>query len=349
MSAGGRMASLDLLRFAAAMSVVVYHYTYRYADQLSPLQSVTRHGYLGVELFFVISGFVILWSARGRSATEFVRARVLRLYPEFWIAVPVSAVAFWLVSGGATVTGVRQVLVNLTMIPQYLGTPYVDGVYWTLGVEIKFYVLVWLLAVLGQLARVERWLSVWVAMLTVVTFVDAGGIMRSVLIFPYGYFFAAGGFFFLVFDSGWTHGRVAALVTCLAGGAWHAVDGMRDFMDPAHITTISRVATVATVTGMFLLFTLSLRGALDGRNLRLTTLVGSLTYPLYLLHNVGKEVLLSSDSPVPGLIAVPTAIAFSLALSYFVMRAAESAVKPALRSILDRVLRTRAASARSAD
>ena len=73
-----RLPALDLLRFFAAAAVMVYHYTYYFAEsggpELSALEAVTRHGYLGVELFFMISGFVILWSASNRTAKKFVRA-----------------------------------------------------------------------------------------------------------------------------------------------------------------------------------------------------------------------------------------------------------------------------------
>ena len=72
-----RLPALDLLRFAAAMGVLAYHYISSYLPEdlgsrwLEYAAHVTRYGYLGVELFFIISGFVILWSAQGKSATSF--------------------------------------------------------------------------------------------------------------------------------------------------------------------------------------------------------------------------------------------------------------------------------------
>jgi peptidoglycan/LPS O-acetylase OafA/YrhL len=53
---------------------------------------VSRYGYLGVDLFFVISGFVVQLSAWDRRPPEFVVSRIVRLYPAFWIAVTVVVV-----------------------------------------------------------------------------------------------------------------------------------------------------------------------------------------------------------------------------------------------------------------
>jgi hypothetical protein len=86
----GRVETLDLLRLFAALAVVAYHYTFRgfAADDMTwvhvdAVVPVTKYGYLGVQLFFVISGFVIAYSAEGRNARQFFIARAARLYPGF--------------------------------------------------------------------------------------------------------------------------------------------------------------------------------------------------------------------------------------------------------------------------
>ncbi|RZJ93005.1 MAG: acyltransferase, partial [Hymenobacter sp.] len=88
-----RYYEIDLLRFVAAAAVVLYHFAYRgyHADHLSPvdypvLGQVCKYGYLGVELFFLISGYVILHSAQGKSLGQFFVSRVQRLYPAYWVA-----------------------------------------------------------------------------------------------------------------------------------------------------------------------------------------------------------------------------------------------------------------------
>ena len=50
------------------------------------IANVTKYGYLGVNLFLLISGFVILVSSDGKSPRQFVISRIVRLYPTYWVA-----------------------------------------------------------------------------------------------------------------------------------------------------------------------------------------------------------------------------------------------------------------------
>lgn len=75
-----RLIGLDLVRFFAAMSVVLYHYTARHGStSFETLSVFTKFGYLGVPLFFMISGYVISLSAANRTASEFLISRFIRL------------------------------------------------------------------------------------------------------------------------------------------------------------------------------------------------------------------------------------------------------------------------------
>ena len=326
MSKARRVLELDVLRFVAAASVMLYHYLYVQAGPASPLM----HGYLGVDAFFVISGFVVLWSAQGHSAAGFLRARALRLYPEFWISVAISAVVFTAVPGGFYGPSARDLLLNLTMLPGYVGAKSVDVVYWTLAVEIKFYALIWLLVVCRQLPRIEAWLYGWLLVSLAQTMVDLGPIVGSLTVFPYGPLFASGGLFFLVFDSGWTRQRAAGLVTGLVLASYHAVAGMSGFVAPAHITATAQGVTVAALALTFLFFALIPRYQMSARYAGLAMLAGGLTYPLYLLHNDGNELFIRGEVSAS---RVLLAIGFSLALAYGVMRLAQLVVRPALARV----------------
>ncbi|WP_208607390.1 acyltransferase family protein [Streptomyces curacoi] len=147
-----RLRALDGLRLLAALMVCMYHFTGKNGEvaaswDQSPgvmfptLSQFATYGSLGVQFFFVISGFVICMSSWGRSLGDFFRSRISRLYPAYWVAlVMVSGAALLL---PVVVAPVRpdEFLVNLTMMQQPLGVPRVLGVCWTLWVELKFYVL----------------------------------------------------------------------------------------------------------------------------------------------------------------------------------------------------------------
>ena len=93
-----RMGSLDLLRLVSALAVVAFHYLFRgsagqvpYLDHPYPAaQAMALYGYLGLNLFFMISGFVIAWSAEGRTFRAFAIARFARLYPGFVICMTIT-------------------------------------------------------------------------------------------------------------------------------------------------------------------------------------------------------------------------------------------------------------------
>jgi peptidoglycan/LPS O-acetylase OafA/YrhL len=334
-----RVPALDLLRFMAAFGVMLYHYVShrpRADGSLSFMATVTQQGYLGVDVFFMISGFVILWSASGRSGAGFVRARILRLYPEFWLAMLITTLAIYLMVGPGRHVDVVQLIGNATMLPQYIGVEMIDGVYWTLAVEIKFYALVWLLIVSRQIARLEIALYVWLALTAVAELFDVGSIMRSAIIFPYGAHFAAGGLFYLVYESGWTRARAIAVAVALPLCAFSSISQIDQFVDAARITMAMKIATAVVIAVAFVCFAM-LRRLQSVRWPAAIALVGALTYPLYLTHNVGKLLFLQRLTAGPVWARSLAAIAFSLGLAGAVMWTAKRFIVPTLKWALNTI------------
>src|SRR4029079_11339276 len=109
-------------------------------------------GWVGVQIFFVISGFVIAFSAERSTPLRFFEARVKRLVPAVWVCAPISAVVLlYLGLSWPTDAVVRLVRTGL-FVPF---DPWVDSVYWTLGIEIAFYAVVWTLLRLGRFDLME--------------------------------------------------------------------------------------------------------------------------------------------------------------------------------------------------
>jgi len=132
-----------LLRFLAAISVVLFHYTVVIGQKeglntlaFLHLGEFTKYGYLGVNLFFMISGFVILMSAQSGNVVKFVLYRFTRLYPTFWFAVCLTAICIVFFDSNLYYVEIKQILINLSMMPTIFNTPYVDSVYWTLLLTI---------------------------------------------------------------------------------------------------------------------------------------------------------------------------------------------------------------------
>ncbi|MEG0974197.1 MAG: acyltransferase [Comamonas sp.] len=172
-----RFFNIDVLRAVAALLVVWMHTTEVFAPLVNAgqvkgmwLYTMARSmefGSMGVVVFFAISGFVIPTSLRGTPKLDAIRhfgiGRIFRLYPAFWVSILPGAFAhYWL--WGRTFSA-QDVLLNLSMLPQLLGAQPAQGLYWTLAIELAFYLLCALLFALGWLHRASRLITVCFALL----------------------------------------------------------------------------------------------------------------------------------------------------------------------------------------
>ena len=127
-----RLLELDALRGIAAFAVLLFHYTTRY-DQLytqpGPPLFYFPYGYFGVNLFFMISGFVIFMTLnKTRYAVDFIVSRFSRLFPAYWVAIALTYSIVAVLGLPGKEVSVRDLLLNLTMFQEFLGAKHVDGV-----------------------------------------------------------------------------------------------------------------------------------------------------------------------------------------------------------------------------
>ena len=124
-----KLPSIQVLRAVAACAVVVLH---AYPNPHAPIGNA-GYGAFGVDLFFVISGFIMAQVAQGRSATQFLRDRLWRIYPLWWVAV--LPLLFMVPRGPLSIGS------SLTLWPIFAGEYYVPvlKVGWTLSFELLFY------------------------------------------------------------------------------------------------------------------------------------------------------------------------------------------------------------------
>lgn len=161
-----RLGYLDALRGIAALSVVYLHFSMdlaeRSAQSIGPAALSFIHvttlvfdpGKFGVVLFFAISGFIIPNSLLVDQPTpirRFVIARFFRLYPLYWLTIPLGLMLPWPEPGKLFSTA--TILANTTMVQGYLGYEDVIGAYWTLQIELLFYALCVGLFAAGLLRR----------------------------------------------------------------------------------------------------------------------------------------------------------------------------------------------------
>lgn len=141
-------------------------------------------GRYGVQLFFLVSGFVILMTARrAKRSSDFAISRLSRLYPAYWIALTISIIVSIAFRVPHTDVGWTARIMNYTMVQRLLLFPNVDEVYWTLAIEMQFYILVMaLLVILRCRVTTRRVLiagALWLT-LSLVLSVVLGGASRGV-------------------------------------------------------------------------------------------------------------------------------------------------------------------------
>lgn len=280
---------LDYLRLAAAASVLGYHYFYSgivngkisTLHHLSPVSTVAKYGYLGVELFFLISGFVIMNSARGKSPRQFAVGRAVRLLPAFWVALLITTFATLLFGAASGLSiSLWQVLRNVTMTPELLGATPVDGVYWTLQLEVQFYFLVLLLIACRLGSRIPHVMAGWPPVILAVSVV-APRLSDHMWLDPYFALFATGA---LIADLAHRGPRFTNTVG-LAGAVVVAVAfvGIRAARS-AEPTGADPVIAMLLVVGFCLLMLTMCHSDVRGRTMPGARWAGGITYPLYLVH-----------------------------------------------------------------
>ncbi|WP_170839558.1 acyltransferase family protein [Micromonospora halophytica] len=336
---------LDGLRLLSALMVVVYHLLHGEGvrddawraptDQLFPgLAGAAGYGWLGVEMFFLISGFVICMSSWGRTVGEFAVARVVRLYPAYWFAVVATTAVLVLFPVFAAHRDWTHVLVNMTMLQSLMGVPDVERAYWTLAVELLFYVLFALVVVARGMTvrRVVAFCVLWTLASLVAPWVQNEAVFILVGR-GYAQYFVAGIAFYLMYRFG-----ANAVLWGIVGCSW-IIAVSRLWTEIKTYSTSEFLPAAACVTVFFVAMALIAHGWSDRIRWRWLTTAGALTYPLYLLHaQIGLTVIAAARPYLPAWVLLGATIVGLLLLAYLVHRLVERPVARRLRRALLRSL-----------
>jgi peptidoglycan/LPS O-acetylase OafA/YrhL len=193
-----RYLFIDGLRGVAAMLVMIHHCYAPWPDVFNPvLPGFARHGLMlgarGVQIFFVISGFVIALSLARvtltpRSVGNFILRRQLRLDPAYWVCLAIVATNFYVASRyqpGRSAPGALDLFLNAFYLPRFFHRPMILSIAWTLALEVQFYLIFVLIAWVDQtISRAREASAVGVAIvfgLAVVSLVRAAGLEKDSL------------------------------------------------------------------------------------------------------------------------------------------------------------------------
>ena len=324
-----RVLELDALRGLAALSVAVFHCTDHYGREIGhtvpPVFGFPAGNY-GVEVFFLISGFVIFMTLeRTRSAADFVVSRFSRLFPAYWAAILVTAAVVYTIGLPQQQLGAWDLALNLTMVQQILGVEHLDGSYWTLQIELFFYIQMLFWFSVRQLHRI-RWIIVaWLCASLVSGLWErvAGGhfsyTLSEVLILRYIPFFAMGILFYRIFTR---PAEVRADYLLILASL--VVIGIT--LPPVYL------AVGAFCIAVFWLF---VSDRLQWLRLRPFVFLGTISYSEYLLHqDIGFTIIwhlekIGFSGTVAAAAAIITTAALAVLLTFLVERPAMRAIRGA--------------------
>ncbi len=349
-----RFDELDILRFLAALAVVFFHYTFLNITEFEQLPSypilgeLFKYGYLGVELFFIISGFVILLTASKKDWRGFVISRMARLYPAFWIAVTLTFLGIVLFASDIMQVSFSQYLWNLTMGSEFVGVKNIDPVYWTLQIELKFYFWILLILFFDKIKYIESFIIVWLAFSILEIYHLGHGFTHFALIPEWAPYFSAGALFYLIQDQGLNLKRTGLLFLTYLLSLYFAIEGAEE-RSQLYGTEFSPIVTLGLITLFYALFILIIMAKTTRLYHPWVTLLGATTYPLYLIHQkLGQIAYFLVGDSINKYLFLFIVIISMIVIAYLIHRYLELAfsrvVKKRLEDIFSKIRKTKVAS-----
>ncbi|MBN9004914.1 MAG: acyltransferase [Rhizobiales bacterium] len=339
-----RVPALDLLRLAAVGAVILYHYGFwgpashgETQVALPELEPFAQYGFLGVPVFFAISGFVIAYSAEGRTPVGFAIARFSRIYPTFVLCMTLTFAAIVLFGTGHFEVTTRQWFANLFIAAPLLGQNYVDGAYWSLVIEVVFYAWVAVFMALGLFPRrIDAIIVAWLAITFANELTIDAPLFEKLFMADDSGFFAVG---LLIYQHyrGRRDVRWWALSALSLGTAvFQSIHKLERLGVHAHASYDPRMVAAISVVGLGLVF-LATRIKRLPLPAKVVLAAGGVTYPLYLLHMQLGYVIFTAVAPQAHVAAITCAIVVgTFVLAYSVWRFFESWAHPAAKSVLHR-------------
>jgi peptidoglycan/LPS O-acetylase OafA/YrhL len=278
---GERLGNLDVFRAVAALAVCFHHFNRESLTGGTWFSEIAKYGNYGVDIFFVISGYVIPLALLRRNfhlsqMGNFLHGRFLRLYPAYALAATLTLL-LWYASTwipgfrgeGPPVISIVEILANATLTCDFFHQPWFGIVFWTLAIEAQYYVFVVLSFPLlfcnSGRNQLPRWVLLGAWLLLPLLF------RQGPTVFGWSALFAMGFLAIL-----WQRGELKSWVLCIglaiAGGGQWEVRG-----------PVSAVLGLSTALGILFLPNLAWRPLVW---------VGTISYSLYLLHvPIGGRVM----------------------------------------------------------
>ncbi|MCC6286902.1 MAG: acyltransferase [Chitinophagaceae bacterium] len=273
---------IDGLRGVAAILVLISHYTWAYDRYFNLLEEHAFHfpyGDIGVEIFFIISGFVIFMTiTKVKTIKEFFINRFSRLYPTYWLCMLITLCVITLLPvpklGHYTV---KEILTNLTMMSGLINVRYIDQVYWSLEIELFFYAIMAVIFYCRGLKDIDYIVIVWLLLSAVSVFMNFPGekYVRKILILNWAPLFITG---IAIYKVKLKEATILNHITILVAFIIYSYNVHEKY--PFDI-----IPNILITIAYLVFYIYALKGMPFLKN-RVLLFFGTISYALYLLHNV---------------------------------------------------------------
>ncbi|KJZ19622.1 hypothetical protein TW80_01580 [Loktanella sp. S4079] len=277
-----RLESLQVLRAVAALMVVAFHMNIFILPETLNIGTAwagLNMGYAGVEVFFVLSGFIMFYRhgdemGQGSRLWPYLYARFARIFPVFWVVLGVViALRFAVYDSLPTL---KSLLISMSMLPIF--DQHIIGVQWTLSFELMFYLVFAIGFVHRGIGRAV--LALWFAICALKVLLGHSGELPTFFFSPYNLLFLFG----MLAVSLWRYvgGFAAALaiggaITFVGIGLTEALGVMTYHF--AIRTILYGLAATAMVCGV-----VALEQQGHWHAPKFTVFLGNASYAIYLVH-----------------------------------------------------------------
>lgn len=328
---------LDTIRFFCALYVFAYHLLFRsvamaeYNSGLYGPINAVAHGWIGVQIFFVISGFLIYKSALSKNITEFLIGRALRLYPAYWACILVTVTVMLLLKPMWWDLTAYEVLINLTMFQGFIRIANVDGVYWTLMLELIFYFWVAIFVILKKI----QYLKYFLLASTLIYFLEyifdplLPSMINKAFLIKYASYFLIGIILCDIKRSGWGLINILILLISVCSSCIEIMSKTQNISLKSGVELNGIIPVIIFFVAVALIYYSSLLFAPRRSIGEVASKLGLMSYPLYLLHQNISYSLVGYFGG--GLVTMVFIIITVLLVSYLI----SVSIEPIIRSKFD--------------
>ena len=296
-----RLLVLDVFRGFAAFSVLIYHLD----------KTHFPFGFWGVQFFFTISGFVVFMSLENsKNGFFFLTKRFFRLYPTYWLCLILTTLVINFVpTDSFSPIGTKQFVVNLTMISEMLGSQNVDGSYWSLQPELMFYLMIALIFGLKLNHKIILIGLFWLLIIFInhLFLIEKHFVIIKLLNIRHGGLFFAGMLFYQIHKGNTAKIVYVSLILCY-------------FLSLLVYTRLFDFwGAFTTLSLIYAFFSLFLKQKLIFLTHPYLVFLGSISYPLYLIHQTIGRILLSKlNAFFPFVVSFILIISLLICIAYYI-------------------------------